>query len=125
MRIPFVAVALLCFSGCGADETTPTPSDGKIRPPPNGVHIAEAVACKALSDAHSQTLLTVGCAGTARSCPGLVRAQSGADCLEYDQGSLDACVAHIKSQDACMDINAALDVCIVFAYEGTAPAGCP
>jgi len=125
MRILFVAVTLLGVSGCGADETLPTPSDGKIRPPPNGEHIAEAVACKALSDAHSKTLLTVGCAGTARSCPGLLRTQSGADCLEYDKGSLDGCVAHIESQMACADVNAAIEACIVFAYAESAPAGCP
>lgn len=125
MRIWFVAATLLCISGCGVDETTPAPSDGKIRPPPNGVHIAEAVTCKALADAHSQKLLAVGCVGTAPACPGLLRTQSGIDCLEYDQGSLDGCIAHIESQMVCADVNAAIVNCIVHAYAESAPAGCP
>lgn len=125
MRILFVAAALICISGCGPDETTPAPSDGKIRPAPNGEHIAEAAACKAFSDAHSKKLLAVGCVGTAPSCPGLLRTQSGADCLEYDKGSLDGCIAHIDAQTDCAGINAAIVNCVVYAYAESAPAGCP
>lgn len=125
MRIVSTALVVFFLSGCGADETPSTPDDGKIRPPPSGERTTEALACSALVDAHSKTLLAVGCVGTARSCPSLVRSQSGADCLQYDKGSLDACVAHINAQMACEDIGAAVDACIVYAYADSAPAGCP
>lgn len=126
MRILLTAAVFLFVSGCGADEVPVTPNDGKIRPPPSGVRTTEAIACSALSDAHSKTLLTVGCVGTSATCPGLLRTQqSGATCLEYDKGSLDGCITHIKAQTACPDIATALGACIVYAYEGSAPAGCP
>jgi hypothetical protein len=125
MRILIVAAALLFVSGCGADETPSTPSDGKIRPPPSGERTTEAIACDAFSDAHSKALLTVGCAGTSRTCPSLLRTQSGADCLEYDKGSLDGCIAHINAQTTCSDLAVAIDVCVVHAYGESAPAGCP
>jgi hypothetical protein len=125
MRILFAAAALLFVSGCGSDEMPSTPDDGKIRPPPSGERTTEAAACSALSDTHSKALLSVGCVGTARACPGLLRTQSGAECLEYDKGSVDGCVAHIKAQTTCSDLGVAVEACVVFAYDGSAPAGCP
>ncbi len=121
-----VAALMLLVSGCGSDESEPDPpSDGKIRPPPNGVRTTETAACNALSDAHSDTLLGIGCVGTTRDCPSWVRTQSGGECLQYDQGSLDGCVAHLKAQTTCADLAASIDECIVFAYAGSGPAGCP
>lgn len=125
MRILFAAVALLFVSGCGSDEIPSTPDDGKIRPPPSGERTTEPAACSALSDAHSKALLSIGCAGTSRTCPSLLRTQSGAECLEYDKGSLDGCIAHLNAQTTCPDLAKAIDVCVVFAYEGSTPAGCP
>jgi hypothetical protein len=125
MRILFAAVALLFVSGCGSDQVPTTPEDGKIRPPPSGERTAESVACDALSNAFSKALLSVGCAGTLRTCPTLLRTQSGAECLEYDKGSLDGCIEHLQAQTTCSDLAAAIDVCVVFSYGESAPAGCP
>ncbi|MBK9263504.1 MAG: hypothetical protein IPM54_27320 [Polyangiaceae bacterium] len=126
MRILLAAAALLFASGCGSEETPPEqPSDGKIRPPPSGERMTEAAACAALSDAHLDKLLAVGCAGTSRTCPTLLRSQSGTECVEYDKGSLDGCVAHIDAQATCSEVAASIDDCIVYAYADSAPAGCP
>jgi hypothetical protein len=128
MRILLAAAALmLLVSGCGSVEPEPEkPSDdGKLRPPPNGVRTTETAACNALSAAHSKTLLGIGCVGTTRDCPSWVRTQSGADCLQYDQGSLEGCIAHIKEQTTCADLAASVDECIVYAYADSGPAGCP
>lgn len=125
--LPIFAFGLFML-GCGADEPTsptPPPNDGKLHPTPSGERIAEAAACSALADAHSKTLLAVGCVGTTQSCPTLLRLQSGSDCLQYDKGSLDGCVAHIKEQTMCMAINASVNECVVFSYAGSAPTGCP
>ena len=125
MRILLVA-ALLLVSGCGSDEVVPTPSDGKVRPPPSGERMLEDAACTALSDAHSKALLTVGCVGTSPACPSLLRAQQGGvACLEYDKGSLDGCIAHVNAQMTCDDLSTAITACIVYAYADSAPAGCP
>jgi len=121
-----LAAALLFVSGCGPYDLTPSqPNDGKLRPPPSGERMAEASACSALSDAHSKALLGAGCVGTVRTCPTLLRLQSGAECLQYDKGSLDGCIAHINEQTMCSDIAGAIDDCIVYAYADSAPAGCP
>lgn len=127
MRILLVAAALLLASGCGSDEAKPAPTtdDGKLRPPPSGERMTEAAACDALSDAHSKMMLAVGCAGTSRTCPTLLRSQSASECVEYDKGSLDACIAHIEAQTTCPDVASSLDECIVYAYPESAPAGCP
>jgi hypothetical protein len=125
MRILLAAAALLLASGCGSEEAPPEPDDGKLRPPPTGERMTEAAACTALSDAHTKHMLSSGCAGTTRTCPALLRTQSGSDCDEYDKVSLNACIAYIKEQATCPDIAGSLDQCIVYAYPESAPAGCP
>jgi hypothetical protein len=125
MRILLAAAVLLLVPGCGTEDPPLEPSDGKIRPPPSGERLMEAPACAALSDAHSKMMLSVGCAGTTRTCPTLLRAQSGSECAEYDKGSLDGCITHIQAQTTCPEVAASLDECIVYAYPASAPAGCP
>jgi hypothetical protein len=125
MRILLAATALLLASGCGSEEAPPEPDDGKLRPPPTGERMTEGAACAALSDAHTKQMLSVGCAGTTRTCPSLLRIQSGSDCVEYDKGSLDACIAFINDQPTCSEVAASIDECIVYAYPASAPAGCP
>lgn len=126
MRILLVVAVLMFVSGCGSEEPAPSvPNDGKLRPPPSGEKVTEAAACNALSDAHSDALLSLGCVGTVRACPTLVRLQSGGDCLQYDQGSLNGCVEHIQKQTTCSDLAAAVEECIVYSYADSAPAGCP
>jgi hypothetical protein len=100
--------------------------DGKLHPPPNQVRIAEAAACQALLDgyeAHAQAI--GGCILTSRICPDFLRVTFGAQCIQYDQGSVDGCVAYYQSKTTCEDLKPALDGCVITAYPGTAPAGCP
>jgi hypothetical protein len=119
-----LALAALLLS-CSDDPSAAPPDDGKYRPPGNGQRTTEALACQALVDSHSQTLLTLGCAGTSRTCPSFLRAEFGADCLEYDKGSVDGCVAYYESKTTCADLATALDACVITDFEGSAPAGCP
>jgi hypothetical protein len=126
MRETFVAITFFVFPFLmGCSDEAPTPDDGKFHPPPSGEHTTEALACKALVDAHSAHLLSIGCAGTSRTCPGFLRAEFGVDCQEYDKGSVDGCVAYYQSQTTCQDLSAALDICVITAYPGTTSAGCP
>lgn len=122
-----VALALMLVA-CGSDEgdnTTGDPGDGKYRPPSSGEHTTEAIACNALVDAHSKQLVALGCSGTSRICPNMLRTEFAESCLEYDKGSVDGCVAYYKMQASCADLATALDACVITAYEGSAPAGCP
>lgn len=125
MRILLIAAMLMLVSGCGDEPAPSEPADGKVRPPPSGEKITEAAACNAFSDAHSKALLALSCVGTARTCPTLLRLQSGANCLQYDKGSLDGCVTHINEQTTCADLGDAVNDCIVYSYADSAPAGCP
>jgi len=125
MRKTLLALLLLTLPlGC-SDEPAPEPSDGKYHPPPSGEHTTEKLACDALVDTHQKRLLEIGCVGTSRTCPEFLRTQFSGDCLEYDKGSVDGCLAYINEKTACADINAALDGCVITSYPDTAPAGCP
>lgn len=126
MRVSLVVLFCAMLAGCGADEPPEkVPDDGKIRPKPSGERTTEALACDALTSGHSKLMLSLGCFGTSRTCPSMLRAQFAEACLEYDKGSVDGCLAHYADQTSCEDLSAALDICVVTAYEGSAPAGCP
>ncbi len=128
MRDKRVAIVLsILLAACGSEEPPPTsePDDGKFRPPASGERTTEAIACNTLVDAHGKRMLSLGCAGTSRTCPGMLRALFGAECLQYDKGSVDGCVEFFAAKDTCAEIGAALDTCVVTAYEDTTPAGCP
>lgn len=101
--------------------------DGKVHPSPSGVHTSEAAACTALIDAYAAARQTLGCTvGTMRTCPSFLQAQvGGTPCLEYDQGSVDGCIAYYGEQTSCDELAAAAEVCIVTSYPGTEPDGCP
>jgi hypothetical protein len=130
MRATRVLIALfVSLLGCGAGEgpdDKPDAGDGKYRPPPSGEHTTESGACKTLLDAHSNQLLMLGCAGTSPTCPSYLRVEfGGVACMEYDKGSVDGCLAYFKMQSTCEDLGRALDECVITAYPGTEPAGCP
>jgi hypothetical protein len=124
----FLGIAAI-GSGCGSDtETTPpTPDagDGRYHPPGNGVHTTEDGACQALTSAQNAKRLMLGCVGTTRICPDLLRSEFTTQCLEYDQGSVQGCVDHYNKQTTCPEYTAAVKDCVVTAFPGTEPAGCP
>ena len=125
----FLGIAAI-GSGCGSDdtETTPPPADagdGRYYPPPNGTQIDEDPACQALSSAQSNKRLMLSCVGTTRTCPDILRTEFVTQCLKYDQGSVQGCVDHYNEQTTCAEFAAAVKDCVVTAYPGTEPTGCP
>ncbi|AKT40453.1 hypothetical protein [Chondromyces crocatus] len=140
LKSPLRALSIATFllvtpllSGCGGDdgdstgkEDTDPPDDGKLRPPTNGVRIAEAEACQTLLDAFDDKRTELGCTlSTGRTCPDLVRAQVMGDrCLQYDQGTVNGCTAHYDAQIDCATLTAAMNDCVVTAYSGTTSPDC-
>lgn len=121
---------MLATGGLAASCTTETvesdpedADDGKVHPPPNGVHITEQQACTALQDAIQAQALTLGCSTTVRPCPTYLRAQFQTACMEYDEGSVTGCVAYYQSVSSCAELDPT--ICVVIPYPGTEPAGCP
>lgn len=113
-------------SGGGTSAGGGNEDDGKVRPPGNGVAIAEAVACAKVQSAFQDRVTALGCAGTARSCPDLIKAPSGAPaCAQYDEGAADGCAAYVTEAADCDDVRVRLEACIVEFVEGSEPAGCP
>ena len=112
--------------GAGSSGGEGGEDDGKFRPPGNGVAIAEALACAKVESAFQDRVTALGCAGTARSCPDLIKAPSGAPaCAQYDEGAADGCATYVTEAADCDDVRIRLDACIVEFVEGSEPAGCP
>ncbi|MDI3287522.1 hypothetical protein [Polyangium sp. 15x6] len=128
MRELRVAIVLsMLLAACGGDDIdlTPLPDDGRFRPPASGERTTEDDACNTLIDAHSDRMLSLGCVGSSRTCPGFLRAEFSAECLQYDKGSVDGCLEFYKAKATCEDLIPALEGCVITAYTDTAPAGCP
>ena len=121
----------LSSSGCDADTATgttgdpPDASDGKFHPPGNGTPMAEATACTVLTDAQTAQSMSLGCPSTTRVCPDFLRAQSGAECLQYDEGAVNGCLQFYSDAKTCKDVSAAAGTCVVATIAGSAPKGCP
>jgi hypothetical protein len=126
---PSITLLALLLTACGSesDPPPPDPGDGKVRPPASGVHTSETAACDALLNAYDGHRNALGCTvGTTRTCPGFLRAQfAGVTCMEYDQGSVDGCIAYYQDQTTCDALAQAAELCVVTAYPGTEPNGCP
>ena len=125
---------LMTFApGCGSEDThgadppeeTNDAGDPKIYPEPNGQHVGEEAACDALLAGQESRILALGCSITTRTCPSLLRVMFVTACLEYDDGSVQGCIAHYKAQSTCEALSDAIANCVVTAYPGTEPNGCP
>ena len=101
--------------------------DGKVRPAKNGMPMSEDGACQALHGAlQSKREAFQGCVMTLRTCPSLVQvAVGGEQCLQYDQGTVQGCVAHYQGATDCDDLKKRNDECVFEAIAGSAPNGCP
>lgn len=124
---PLLLVLAACGSAETPEETTGTPdaSDGRYHPPANGVHVSEEAACKALTDEHGKRLIALQCTGTTHLCPEFLRAQFTTACLEYDEGSVQGCIAYYGEATTCDELRKAIDDCAITPYPGTEPKGCP
>jgi hypothetical protein len=129
-----IAAALLLSAasfGCGSGDSgsttssTPDASDGRYHPATDGVAMTEADACSALSSARQAKAKDLQCSATVRPCPTFLRAQfPGDDCVEYDHGSVQGCIAYYDAKTSCDDLAAAVTDCAVAPIAGSHSAGC-
>jgi hypothetical protein len=127
-----LAFAFSLLPACGSGPGTGSAGsggggggDGKYHPPGNGVAMSEADACNALSTAQDAENSSLMCASTSYPCPALLRAQFTTSCLEYDQGSVQGCVAYDGMATTCAELATAIADCAVTPIDGSAPKGCP
>lgn len=134
LSIVSVSITLLLLLAPACSDEAPAPmlqagpddaGDGRIHPPPDGVHVGEAEACDTLLAAQESKVKALLCSITTRTCPALLRVEFKTMCLEYDSGSVQGCVALYKEQTTCDGLEDAIKDCVVTAYPGTEPAGCP
>jgi hypothetical protein len=131
LLFPLLFPLVAALPGCSGEDSSGTTggpmeaSDGKFHPPGNGMAMSESDACNTLTSAQSSRRQALGCAGTTRTCPEFLRAQFTTECLQYDQGSVQGCVAYYEEKKSCVDLNMSVDECAVTPLAGTAPMGCP
>lgn len=119
--------ALLAFA-CGNSDNTSVlgggagGDDGRFRPDPSGVHTTETAACALLQGAFQERSAALKCSKTIRTCPEFLRVQFGTACMEYDEGTVQACVDHYRSRSSCELL--VDSECVVAPYPGTEPGGC-
>jgi hypothetical protein len=125
--LPAVVVIFGCSStDTGAASATGDASDGRYHPEPDGTHVSESSACAALQTAQDAKLMSImGCVGTTRTCPALLRVEFATECMEYDQGSVDGCIEYYNASPSCDALRDRIADCVVTPYPGTEPAGCP
>lgn len=116
---PFVLVAAACSDTetsqlDGANGSTGSAIDDRVKPTPTGACTTEAEACKLLSDTIKDRQLSVKCIGTSQSCPDMLRSIYGATELTYDLGTVDACVKYFSTETNCAKL--AADHCVLVAY---------
>jgi hypothetical protein len=126
----FAPSALLILIACGDSGTSGSggsggADDGKFHPPADGTPVAEAAGCEDLRGTLTDLGLELGCVTTLPTCPGFVRTVGGADCLQYDAGTIDGCIAYYGEAADCDDLLARAGDCAFEAIADSAPAGCP
>jgi hypothetical protein len=111
-----------CGIACASDEAC-RDATCVYKPEPNGTKTSEADACDKVQAAYKSKALTLNCAATVRTCPQFLRVHYDPDCMQYDAGSVEGCVAFFKQILKCTDL--VETACLLTAYPETAPAGCP
>lgn len=134
LRSVGLAALALVGIGCGGAESASAASsssgpsdagDGRVHPPGDGTHVSEASACETLKGAQAMRRLELSCTGTSRICPDALRAEFATECLEYDQGSVQGCLAYYNEAKTCDDLSKAINDCAVTSFAGSQPKGCP
>lgn len=109
---------------CGDSGGSGGADDGLFHPEPSGVATDEAAACSALRDALDAKSVALSCVSTFRVCPSFVQSASGEQCAQYDQGTVNGCVAYYGDATDCDDLKARSESCAFEAIDGSAPGGC-
>jgi hypothetical protein len=132
-RAPLLFVGFLpvLVTACGdpaGSEFKPTSSgsgtvDTRYFPEGNGKPLMEAESCQAIQEALTDAAFRVGCVATVQQCPGMVRSIYGKDCMQYDEATVNACVAFYAKAKTCDEITP--EQCVLTAFPTTAPFGCP
>jgi hypothetical protein len=109
-----------CSTSYEAKDVFPA-KPGLVVPDASGQAMSEAAACSALVSALGNARTRLGCtSGDLPACPGYVRPPGGRQCAEYDQGSVEGCVAVIDSLTSCADLESRR--CIVTVLASRDPA---
>lgn len=118
-----VAVAVACSDEVGTGDNQPAPP-GAIQPDASGGVLNEAEACQMLLAAIQDRASTppLDCDVSELTCPELIRTAGSQACLQFDEGSVTACVGVVESYELCTDFET--KPCIVTALPGTMSAGC-
>jgi len=127
--LTFVASSLLV--ACGEAETSELGLssgsggmvDNRFKPNPTGVRTTEADACGQVSKSIIDRQFALKCIGTVQQCPAMVRSSYGTQCMEYDAGTVTACVEYFKKAKTCDEL--VPGDCVLVGYPDTAPLGCP
>lgn len=117
-------LALAALAACASkddDAEKPQPNDGAgtgiepYQPEGNGVRTSEAEACQRMVAALDERASELGCVITYPPCPNYLRQSTEGTCYEYDEGTIDSCVAFIGKYQTCNDFQ--FRPCIVKYFE--------
>ncbi len=109
---------------CSSDDSSGGGGGDKpYEPAGNGTPMGESEACNAIIDAEDAKRAALSCGPVTRPpCPGYL-AKSNPACSQYDQGTVQACVAYIAGHASCDALTK--KKCVVKVFAGSAPNGCP
>jgi hypothetical protein len=118
----FVSVFAGTFA-CSSDDSTGGGTAKPFEPPTNGVGMPESAACQAIVDAEDARRAALACGPVTRPpCPTYIQ-KGNPSCSEYDQGTVQGCVAYIGGHATCDAL--VKKACVVKSIPGSAPNGCP
>jgi len=97
--------------------------DDVYEPPGNGAPMGESEACQAIIGAEDAKRSALACGPVTRPpCPTYLQ-KGNPVCSQYDQGTVQACVAYIGAHASCDALTK--KKCVVKVLAGSAPNGCP
>lgn len=118
----FPLALALAVPACSSDDSSAGGGSDVYTPAGNGVPTSEAAACQAILKADDARRAALQCGPVTRPpCPTYISKGHPA-CSQYDQGTVDACVAYIAGLASCGELDK--KKCVVKALDGTAPNGC-
>ncbi len=98
-------------------------ADTRYYPIGNGMPMMEAAACQQVQNAITDGAFKLGCVATVQQCPGMLRSIYEKECMQYDAGTVTACVAYFGKVTTCGELDP--ESCVLIGFPTTAPFGCP